>query len=160
MDKSGSPRVKLTDRGASGAASAASMAGSSGGSNSDKGDDSGSNEALLDRLEEKMDKIGSRHSDDLQLLKNGSGPKLLQIFDGAENDDNDNLVGGLLYPPDTDGDVGPNHYVQMTNLVTTIYDKSGNVVLGPFPNNAFFTGLGGSRENPPTPVSRAKSAPI
>jgi hypothetical protein len=72
--------------------------------------------------------------------------KLLQLFEGAENDDNDNLVGYLLYPPDTDGDVGPNHYVQMTNLVTTIFDKSGNVVLGPVPNNIFWTGLGGPCE--------------
>jgi len=70
--------------------------------------------------------------------------ELLQIFDGVENDDNDNLLGFLVAPPDTDGDVGLNHYVQMVNDLTTIYDKAGNVVLGPFPSNLFFAGLGGA----------------
>ena len=72
---------------------------------------------------------------------------VLQIFDGVENDDNDALVGGLVVPPDTVGDVGRNHYVQMTNIVTEIFDKNGNSVLGPFPNNVFWTGLGGQCEN-------------
>jgi hypothetical protein len=82
-----------------------------------------------------------------QPYKAGPPVELLQSFEGAENDDNDNLVGGLLYPPDTDGDVGLNHYVQMTNLVTTIFDKAGNTVLGPFPNNVFWAGLGGPCED-------------
>jgi hypothetical protein len=79
--------------------------------------------------------------------KRSPKPNVLQIFDGAENDDNDDLLGLLLFPPDTDGDVGRNHYVQMTNLVTTIFDKKGNTVLGPFPNNVFWTGLGGLCES-------------
>jgi hypothetical protein len=29
------------------------------------------------------------------------------------------------------GDVGPNHYVEMINLVFAVYDKSGNLLLGP-----------------------------
>jgi hypothetical protein len=65
----------------------------------------------------------------------------------VRRNDNANLLGILLAPPDTDGDVGPNHYVQITNLVTTIFDKSGNVVLGPFPNNVFWSGLGGLCQN-------------
>jgi hypothetical protein len=72
---------------------------------------------------------------------------LLQVFDGVENDDNAAQVGGFVAPPDTDGDVGPNHYVQMTNLVTMIFDKVGNVVLGPVANNVFWTGLGGLCQN-------------
>lgn len=72
--------------------------------------------------------------------------ELMQIFDGAENDDNAFVLGTLIAPPDTDGDVGLNHYVQMINLLTTIYDKSGNVVLGPFGSNLFFAGLGGECE--------------
>jgi hypothetical protein len=40
------------------------------------------------------------------------------------------------FPPDTVGDVGPNHYIQMVNdgaggSSFAIYDKSGNVVVGP-----------------------------
>jgi hypothetical protein len=84
---------------------------------------------------------------DIKSLEAGGTIDLLQIFDGAENDDNAFVLGILLAPPDTDGDVGLNHYVQMTNLVTTIFDKSGNVVLGPFPNNVFWTGLGGPCQN-------------
>jgi hypothetical protein len=98
-------------------------------------------------LKERLGPQESLSTANTKFSKNSSGPKLLQIFDGAENDDNDSLVGFLLYPPDTDGDVGPNHYVQMINDVTTIFDKSGNTVLGPFPNNVFWTGLGGLCEN-------------
>ena len=65
-------------------------------------------------------------------------------FPGASNDDNAAVAGGRIAPPDTDGDVGPNHYVQMINLVTTIYDKSGGVVVAPFTSNAFWQGIGGN----------------
>jgi hypothetical protein len=88
----------------------------------------------------------SRNAGNSNALQKSTGrnkAELLQIFDGAENDDNAFQAGVLLAPPDTDGDVGPNHYVQMINVVTTIFDKSGNVVLGPFPGNAFWSGLGG-----------------
>ncbi|MCJ7592695.1 MAG: hypothetical protein MUO51_15225 [Woeseiaceae bacterium] len=70
----------------------------------------------------------------------------LQIFDGAENDDNAIVLGTLIAPPDTNGDVGISHYVQMANLLTTIFDKSGNIVLGPFGSNRFWTGFGGACE--------------
>jgi hypothetical protein len=79
-------------------------------------------------------------------IQDSNGPlsaDLLQQFDGSDNDDNGLVAGILLAPPDTDGDVGPNHYVQMINVVTTIFDKNGNNILGPFPNNLFWTGLGG-----------------
>ncbi|HZY42228.1 MAG TPA: carboxypeptidase-like regulatory domain-containing protein, partial [Anaerolineae bacterium] len=36
------------------------------------------------------------------------------------------------YPPDTNGDVGPNHYVQMVNVSTAVYNKSGTLLYGPF----------------------------
>ena len=79
----------------------------------------------------------------IQSFGNSATIDLLQSFDGAENDDNAFQLGVLIAPPDTDGDVGPNHYVQMTNLVTTIFNKDGTVALGPFGNNVFWTGLGG-----------------
>ena len=31
-----------------------------------------------------------------------------------------------MSPPDTDGAVGPNHYVQAVYLLVGIYDKAGN----------------------------------
>jgi Carboxypeptidase regulatory-like domain/S-layer homology domain len=64
-------------------------------------------------------------------------------FDGTSDDDNQDVVGGRVVPPDTEGDVGPNHYMQWNNLVFEIFDKSGNTVLGPLPGNAFWEGLGG-----------------
>ena len=36
------------------------------------------------------------------------------------NQDNFNIFGGRVNPPDTIGDVGPNHYVEMINLVYAI----------------------------------------
>lgn len=38
-------------------------------------------------------------------------------------------------PPDTDGQVGPNHYVQMVNLSTAVYSKTGDLLYGPFHPN-------------------------
>jgi PKD repeat protein len=67
-------------------------------------------------------------------------------FFGADNNDNGNLLGFLIAPPDTDGSVGPNHFVQMINLLTTIYDKNGNIVTASFPSNAFWSGVGGNCE--------------
>ena len=50
-----------------------------------------------------------------------------------------NLSG--VAPPDTDGDVGPNHYFQMINLSYAIYDKNGNLVHGPFDNQTIWEGF-------------------
>jgi hypothetical protein len=46
-------------------------------------------------------------------------------------------------PPDTVGDVGPNHYVQMVNVGFQIYNKSGTSLYGPANFNTLFTGFGG-----------------
>lgn len=67
-------------------------------------------------------------------------------FPGSSNHANGDLFGFLIAPPDTDGQVGPNHFVQMINLVTTIFDKSGNVVMQPVGSNVFWTGIGGNCE--------------
>ncbi len=55
-------------------------------------------------------------------------------FDGVGN------VNGAV-PPDTYGEVGPNHYFQVVNLSYAIYNKTGGKVLGPKPNSSIFTGL-------------------
>ena len=81
---------------------------------------------------------------------------VLQNFDGTSDDDNAALLGFRIVPPDTDGDVGPNHYVQWNNLVAEIFDKNGVSLTGPFPGNQFFQGLGGACEttNDGDPVVR------
>jgi hypothetical protein len=49
-------------------------------------------------------------------------------------------------PPDTVGDVGPNHYIQMVNTAFAIYDKSGNLLAGPSPISVLWSGFGGPCE--------------
>lgn len=61
----------------------------------------------------------------------------IQNFDGVGN------VNGVL-PPDTDGDVGPDHYFQMINLSFSIYDKEGNQLYGPANNSTLWDGFVGS----------------
>jgi len=62
----------------------------------------------------------------------------LANFEGLSNQDNFNVLGGRVNPPDTVGDVGPNHYVEMINLVFGVYDKSGNKLLGPVRTGALW----------------------
>ena len=57
-------------------------------------------------------------------------------FDGVGN------VSGV-YPPDTDGDVGPDHYFQMINLAFAIWDKAGNKLYGPVDNSTLWQGFVG-----------------
>lgn len=55
----------------------------------------------------------------------------LVTFEGLSNQDNFNVLGGRVNPPDPVGDVGPNHYVEMINLTFAVFDKQGNRLLGP-----------------------------
>ena len=52
---------------------------------------------------------------------------------------NSNTEG--VYPPDTHGDVGPNHYFQVVNSHYAIYNKTGTLLLGPVANSSVFNGL-------------------
>jgi len=58
-------------------------------------------------------------------------PSTSQNFEGLSNEDNFHIFGGRVNPPDPNGEVGPNNYVEMTNLTFAVYDKSGNRLLGP-----------------------------
>jgi hypothetical protein len=77
-------------------------------------------------------------------VKYGDPANLLQIFEGGENDDNWDVLGAFIAPPDTIGEVGKDHFVQMFNLLTEIFDKDGNSVFGPFPTSTFFAGMDGN----------------
>src|SRR6185437_3248449 len=50
-------------------------------------------------------------------------------FEGLSNQDNFNVLGIRVNPPDPVGAIGPNHYVQMVNLTLAVYDRIENVVL-------------------------------
>src|SRR6266850_8082966 len=58
-------------------------------------------------------------------------PSPLANFEGLSNQDNFDTFGFRVNPPDPNGDVGPNHYVEMINLVFAVYSKSGTLLLGP-----------------------------
>ena len=62
-------------------------------------------------------------------------------FEGLSNQDNFDIFGFRVNPPDTMGDVGPNHYVEMINLVFAVYDKQGNMLMGPLPIGALWDGF-------------------
>src|SRR3989442_1850500 len=46
-------------------------------------------------------------------------------------------------PPDTEGDVGPNHYVQVVNTDFAIFNKAGIPIFGPVPINTLWQGFCG-----------------
>jgi hypothetical protein len=46
-------------------------------------------------------------------------------------------------PPDTNGAVGPNRYVEVVNESFAVFDKSGTAVYGPVPTNTLWSGFGG-----------------
>jgi hypothetical protein len=52
-------------------------------------------------------------------------------FEGPSNEDNFRVFGFRVNPPDPVGDVGPKHYVAMTNLTFAVYSKQGRSLLGP-----------------------------
>ncbi len=62
-------------------------------------------------------------------------------FEGLSNLDNFNIFGFRVNPPDPVGDVGPNHYVEMINLVFAVYDKAGNMLLGPVDTGTLWAGF-------------------
>jgi hypothetical protein len=65
-------------------------------------------------------------------------------FEGLGNEDNFNAFGFRVVPPDTNGDVGPNHYVQIVNLLVRVFDKSGTPLGAAFKLSSLFALLGGA----------------
>jgi hypothetical protein len=59
---------------------------------------------------------------------------VLQSFDGVPNPQG-------YCPPDTDGDVGPDHYFQVVNCSFAIYSKTGTKLLGPNLNSTVWQGM-------------------
>ena len=47
-------------------------------------------------------------------------------FEGLSNQDNFDVFGGRVNPPDPVGDVGPNHYVEMVNMVFGVLQQDGH----------------------------------
>jgi hypothetical protein len=68
-------------------------------------------------------------------------PAPMANFEGISNQDNFNIFGFRVNPPDPVGDVGPNHYVEMVNLAFAVYDKQGNLLLGPVDTGTLWSGF-------------------
>ena len=67
----------------------------------------------------------------------GEMPLPIMNFEGV-----DKASAGGWIPPDTNGDVGPNHYFQTVNVGLGIYDKSTGSELVKVTYNTFFSGIG------------------
>jgi subtilisin-like proprotein convertase family protein len=68
-------------------------------------------------------------------------PAAVANFDGISNTDNATFGLGRVLPPDTNGDVGPNRYVQTVNDLVRIFQKNGTPVGNPFRMSTLFTAL-------------------
>ena len=58
----------------------------------------------------------------------------IQNFNGLSN------PSGYV-PPDTEGEVGPNHYFEVVNCSYAIYNKTGTKLIGPLASSTVFNGL-------------------
>jgi hypothetical protein len=72
------------------------------------------------------------------VIQDYNGPRIvadntLQNFDGGSN-------GEGVIPPDTYGDVGPDHYFQIVNMHFSIYDKTGTLLLSAL-NTTIWSGM-------------------
>jgi hypothetical protein len=65
-------------------------------------------------------------------------------FEGLNNQDNLTVFRVPNHPPDTVGDVGPSHYVQMVNALYRVFDKQGNALTPPRSLSSLFAPLGSS----------------
>ena len=76
-------------------------------------------------------------------------PSTSTNFEGVNNLDN-------VLPPDTNGDIGPNDYVQWVNLQFEVFDRTGASLLGPSQGNTLWAGFGTACEttNQGDPVVR------
>ena len=86
----------------------------------------------------------SRHTRDGALqsaLLPATIPSTQQNFEGLSNQDNFNIFGFRVNPPDPNGEVGPSNYVEMVNLIFAVYDKSGNKLLGPVDTGTLWSGF-------------------
>src|SRR5437667_12149100 len=68
-------------------------------------------------------------------------PGTLANFEGLSNQDNFNIFGFRVNPGDPNGEVGPNHFVQIVNLTFAVFDKAGNKLLGPLAIGSLWSGF-------------------
>jgi subtilisin-like proprotein convertase family protein len=106
----------------------------------------------LNELNSKEDAIhnlvpGAPSAEDPVVQRAISSPNVMPAptanFAGISNADNFTVLGFRVLPPDTNGDVGPNHYVQTVNLLMRVFNKAGTALTPAIPISSLFTALGG-----------------
>ncbi len=100
--------------------------------------------AFSDQENRSEEKLNFLHDADANLAAFSAAPmpQATLSFDGISNKDNNDVYGFAAVPPDTNGDVGPNHFVQSVNILTRVYDKNGNALTAPFKLSDVFAPLG------------------
>jgi hypothetical protein len=73
----------------------------------------------------------------------GGMPAPTLTFEGLSNFDSGQVSGSFVIPPDANGDIGPNHYVQSVNLVSRVFFRNGTPASPPFLVSSLFAVLGG-----------------
>jgi hypothetical protein len=80
-----------------------------------------------------------------ELARAGIAPKVLPTpavnFDGTSSADTVAVGQGFL-PPDTNGEVGPSHFVQSVNSTFRVWNKTGTPLIATTPLHTLFAGLG------------------
>src|SRR5205823_3142951 len=79
-----------------------------------------------------------------------AAPTVSRSFDGIG--DGVNGFNGLPFavdslPPDPNGAVGPNNFVEIVNESFEVFSKTGTPQYGPVSTNTLFTGFGGDCES-------------
>ena len=72
-------------------------------------------------------------------VQNYNGPMVVSDTTIQNFDGNSNTQG--YDPPDTHGDVGPNHFFQVVNCHYSIYSKTGSLLLGPLNTSTIWNGM-------------------
>ena len=85
-----------------------------------------------------MKRLGSSNAF-MQFVQSATAiPSPLMTFDALDS----TLACNGCLPPDSDGDVGPNHYIGSMNSSIGIWGKNGNALAVPITYNSFFAALG------------------
>ena len=76
----------------------------------------------------------------------------LQNFDGPDADTGAPLFGTRFIPPDTNGAVGPNHFILITNMGLRIYDKTGTPLTAQFRLSLLLAGIPNAGDDDGDPI--------
>jgi len=95
----------------------------------------------------KVEREGTRSAKDDPTVQTAFGPGQIPTTGANFEGMGTGLPGFTLQflPPDTDGDIGPMHYIQVVNVGMTIFNRTtGAPVLGPISIRTLFNGFAGN----------------